>query len=64
YLGVDKLFVNPYGSLLTDSPQFFISLISMVIGSQLFLAGFLGEIMVRSRNNETRYNISENINID
>ena len=63
-LGVDKLFVNPYGSLLTDRPQFFISLISMVIGSQLFLAGFLGEIMVRSRNNETRYNISENINID
>ena len=64
YLGMDKLFLNPYGSLLTDRPQFFISLISMVIGSQLFLAGFLGEIMVRSRNNETRYNISENLNID
>src|SRR5690554_1328937 len=64
YLGVDKLFLNPYGRLLTDRPQFFISLISMVMGSQLFLAGFLGEIMVRSRKNETRYNISENINID
>lgn len=64
YLGIDKLFLNPHGRLLTDRPQFFISLISMVIGSQLFLAGFLGEIMVRSRNNETRYNISENINID
>lgn len=64
YLGVDKLFLNPYGRLLTDRPEFFISLISMVMGSQLFLAGFLGEIMVRSRKNETRYNISENINID
>lgn len=64
YLGVDKLFLNPYGRLLTDRPQFFISLISMVMGSQLFLAGFLGEIMVRSRKNETRYTISENINID
>lgn len=64
YLGIDKLFLNPFGRLLTDRPQFFISLISMVIGSQLFLAGFLGEIMVRSRNNETRYNISENVNID
>ena len=64
YLGVDKLFLNPYGRLLTDRPQFFISLISMVMGSQLFLAGFLGEIMVRSRKNETRYTISDNINID
>ncbi|MCM4168252.1 Dodecaprenyl-phosphate galacturonate synthase [Arenibacter antarcticus] len=63
YLGIDKLFLNPFGRLLTDRPQFFIALIAMVIGSQLFLAGFLGEIMVRSRKNETRYTISEEVNL-
>lgn len=63
YLGIDKLFINPFGRLLTDRPQFFIALIAMVIGSQLFLAGFLGEIMVRSKKNETRYTISEDLNL-
>ncbi|SHI82818.1 Glycosyltransferase involved in cell wall bisynthesis [Arenibacter nanhaiticus] len=64
YLGIDKLFINPYGRLLTERPQFFISLVSMIIGSQLFLAGFLGEIMVRSRKDETRYSISEEMNLN
>ncbi|VAW13231.1 Glycosyl transferase, group 2 family [hydrothermal vent metagenome] len=59
YLGIDKLFINPLGRLITDRPQFFVALTSMVIGTQLFLAGFLGEIMIRSRKNETRYTISE-----
>ncbi|MBC8768500.1 glycosyltransferase [Arenibacter sp. BSSL-BM3] len=63
YLGIDKVFINPFGRLITERPQFYISLIAMVIGTQLFLAGFLGEIMVRSRNNETRYNITEEINL-
>lgn len=63
YLGIDKVFINPFGRLITERPQFYISLVAMVIGTQLFLAGFLGEIMVRSRKNETRYNITEEINI-
>ena len=63
YLGIDKVFINPFGRLITERPQFYISLIAMVIGTQLFLAGFLGEIMVRSRKNETRYNITEEINL-
>ena len=62
YLGIDKLYINRTGRLIADRPQFYISLVSMVIGTQLFLAGFLGEIMVRSRKNETRYTISEEIN--
>lgn len=64
YLGIDKLFINPYGRLITDRPQFFISLTAMIIGTQLFLAGFLGEILIRSRKNEARYTISEEINAD
>ncbi len=62
YLGIDKLFINPTGRLLAERPQFFVALTAMIIGTQLFLAGFLGEIMVRSRKNETRYTVSEEIN--
>ncbi|MEZ4808889.1 MAG: glycosyltransferase family 2 protein [Allomuricauda sp.] len=63
YLGIDKLFLHPTGRLITDRPQFFIALTAMIIGTQLFLAGFLGEIMVRSRKNDTRYTISDKINV-
>ncbi|MBO6533730.1 MAG: glycosyltransferase [Muricauda sp.] len=63
YLGIDKLFLNPTGRLITQRPQFYIALTAMIIGTQLFLAGFLGEIMVRSRKNDTRYNISDKINL-
>ncbi|MBU2997390.1 glycosyltransferase family 2 protein [Cellulophaga baltica] len=62
YLGIDKLLINETGRLITDRPQFFIALTSMIMGSQLFLAGFLGEIMVRSRKNETQYKIIEEVN--
>ena len=63
YLGIDKLFINPTGRLLSQRPQFYIALTSMIIGTQFFLAGFLGEIMVRSRKNEPRYTISGEINM-
>lgn len=64
YLGIDKLFLNKFGRLITERPQFYISLTAMVMGSQLFLAGFIGEIIVRSKKNETRYSISEKLNIN
>ena len=63
YLGIDKLFFNPTGRLITQKPQFYISLITMVIGTQFFLAGFLGEIILKSKNDTKRYQISANINI-
>ncbi|APQ15899.1 glycosyltransferase family 2 protein [Maribacter hydrothermalis] len=62
YLGIDKLFINPFGRLITDRPQFYISLIAMVIGTQLFLAGFIGEILIRSKKEEKRYIVSEELN--
>ncbi|ASV31887.1 glycosyltransferase family 2 protein [Maribacter cobaltidurans] len=64
YLGIDKLFLNPFGRLITDRPEFYISLVSMVIGTQLFLAGFIGEIITRSKRNEPRYHISEELNLN
>ena len=57
YLGVDKLFINPTGRLITQRPQFYISLVSMIIGSQLFIAGFLGELVLRNSRNEERYKV-------
>jgi len=63
YLGIDKLFINPLGRLLSERPQFYVSLTAMIIGTQFFLAGFLGEIMVRSRVNVQRYTISEELNL-
>lgn len=64
YLGIDKLFLNPTGRLLTERPQFFIALTAMLMGIQFFMAGFLGEILVRSRREESRYTIAEEINTE
>lgn len=61
YLGIDKLFINTTGRLITERPQFYLSLTAMLIGTQLFLAGFLGEIILRTKNNEERYKISEEL---
>ena len=62
YLGVDKLFIDPTGRLITNRPQFFLSLTAMIIGTQFFLAGFLAELVLRSRESEPRYHIKETIN--
>ncbi|CAM4148780.1 MULTISPECIES: glycosyltransferase family 2 protein [Flavobacterium] len=61
YLGVDKLFIHTKSRLITSRPQFYIALASMILGTQLFLAGFLGEIILRTKNNEERYKISKTI---
>jgi len=54
-----KLYSGFETILVTDNPLFYIALTSMIIGSQLFLAGFLGEIILRTKNNEERYKIAE-----
>lgn len=54
-----KLYNNEEAILITDNPWFYISLTTMIIGTQLFLAGFLGEIILRTKNNEERYKIQE-----
>lgn len=59
YLGVDKLFITPTGRLLAQRPEFFIALTAMVLGSQLFLAGFLGELILRNKRNSPNYIIKE-----
>ena len=61
YIGIDKLFVNTTGRLITDRPQFYISLATMIIGTQLFVAGFLGEMILRSQQDKERYKIAKEL---
>ena len=62
YLGIDKLFLQTSGRLITERPEFYISLATMIMGSQFFLAGFLGEIILRNRKIKKQYIITKKIN--
>ncbi|MDO5977730.1 glycosyltransferase family 2 protein [Flavivirga spongiicola] len=62
YLGIDKLFLNPTGRLITQRPQFYIALSTMIIGTQFFVAGFLGEIILRTKQGKKRYSIKNELN--
>jgi len=64
YLGIDKLFLNPSGRLITQRPQFYIALSTMIIGTQFFVAGFLGEIILRTKQDKKRYLIKNEINFN
>ncbi|WP_306353890.1 glycosyltransferase family 2 protein [Flavobacterium sp. '19STA2R22 D10 B1'] len=64
YIGINKLYRLYHGLrtvLVTENPWFYISLTTMIIGTQLFLAGFLGEIILRTKNNNDRYKVSNTI---
>jgi glycosyltransferase involved in cell wall biosynthesis len=63
YLGIDKLFLNPFGRLIREGPQFYIALSTMIIGTQFFIAGFLGEIILRTKENKQRYLIKDVVNL-
>ena len=62
YLGIDKIYLNPEGRLITEKPEFFISLTTMILGSQFFVAGFLGEMITRNNQNKKQYKIDQKIN--
>src|SRR5690606_8074129 len=62
YLGIDKLILLDRGiaaPLITSNPYFYISLASIIIGSQLFLAGFLGELITRNATDRNAYQLDE-----
>ena len=63
-LGVDKLWCLSQGipqRLVTDSPYFYISLTMMMIGTQFFLAGFIGDLVSRSSQNRNDYQIEKTL---
>gem|GEM_PF-3573894 len=45
--------------LVTDSPYFYLALTSMLLGTQLFLTGFLGELIIRHSNDRNHYEIGD-----
>ena len=59
YLGIDKLFFNINSRLITDRPEFFLALITIIIGVQFFIAGFIGEILIRQKSSTNSYLISQ-----
>lgn len=64
YLGIDKMFLNKAGRLITERPQFYIALSTMIIGTQFFVAGFLGEIILRTKQDKKRYAVKEYLNLN
>ncbi len=54
-----KLYHGQPGILVTDNPWFYISLVTMIIGTLFFLTGFLGELILRSSREKDRYRISQ-----
>ena len=63
-LGADKLYCLINGipqRLITNSPWFYIALTTMLIGTQLFLAGFIGDLISRSNPNRNDYQIEKEI---
>ena len=64
YLGVEKAWALYRGvpmRLITDSPYFYIALTMMMIGTQLFLAGFLGDLISRNSAGRNEYQIEEKL---
>jgi glycosyltransferase involved in cell wall biosynthesis len=61
YLGIDKLYLETEGRLITERPEFYISLTTMILGSQFFLAGFLAELIMRSKQKAPNYTVREKI---
>lgn len=59
-VGASKMYAMTHGqpySLVTDSPYFYISLTTMILGTQLFLAGFIGELISRNSVGRNDYKI-------
>jgi glycosyltransferase involved in cell wall biosynthesis len=61
WLGIDKLFLDTKGKLIAERTEFYIALTAMIIGSQLFLAGFLGELISRSSSTRNQYLIEDKL---
>lgn len=62
WIGLSKLYKLYHGMpniLVVDNPWFYISLAVMIIGTQFFLAGFLGELILRSKRDKERYLIKK-----
>jgi glycosyltransferase involved in cell wall biosynthesis len=63
-VGVNKLiaiFEHVRAPLITDSPYFYLAILAMILGTQLFLSGFVGEIVARNSTERNNYQIEKEI---
>ena len=63
-IGIQKWYAlrhQIHGSLVADNILFYIALACMVIGSQLFIGGFLGELVSRSASDRNHYQIEDEV---
>lgn len=61
-VGASKIYAMRQGlgyRLITESPYFFLAITAMIVGTQLFLAGFLGELVSRNSPDRNKYHIEE-----
>jgi glycosyltransferase involved in cell wall biosynthesis len=66
WLGAYKMYNLAHGILIervTQSPYFYLALTSMILGTQLFLAGFLGELISRSSVERNLYLVDKRVNL-
>lgn len=67
YLGVDKLVAMQLGQparLVAENPWFYIALVVMILGTQLFLAGFIAELIIRNSGRRTEYSVDQRLNFN
>jgi glycosyltransferase involved in cell wall biosynthesis len=68
YLGLSKLYhtfiIHKVARLITDRPSFYLALTCMIIGSMMFLAGFIGELILRNSTIRNNYLIEEKLNLN
>ncbi|MGY0408381.1 MAG: glycosyltransferase family 2 protein, partial [Polaribacter sp.] len=65
YIGATKLYKVSTGIktiLVTNNPWFYIALTAMILGTLLFLAGFIGELIIKTKDREKHYTIKEKLN--
>lgn len=65
YIGIEKIIALQVGAqqrLVTENPFFYLALTTMILGTQLFLAGFLAELIIRNSGRKTNYQIAEKLN--
>jgi hypothetical protein len=68
YIVMEKIYLVYNGITvsrnITDQPLFFLCLVSLIVGSQMFLAGFIGEMISRNASERNEYGITKKIGID
>lgn len=62
YLGIDKLFIDTSGKLISERTDFYIALFAMIVGTQFFLTGFVAEMIGRNSHSRNIYLVEEELN--